>query len=185
MPRRQCDFRTVNVFPRSTAASLLQLGDSGTLRQAPTPHSPPIATPYRARRMINTVKLGAKPDANSRTEYKRISIIKVGRRSQRSAARPKMKAPTGRIANVKRMAGVTFEISVWNSAAISFSTNTRRKKSKASSDQPRKLAATTCFCSLVQPDNAEIAIEFASSDVKTIVSYLADHWFVVRRRQVN
>jgi hypothetical protein len=75
-----------------------------------------------------------------------------------------MKAPMGRIANVKRIAIVTFEISVWNSAAMSFSTNISRKKSKASSDQPRKLAATTCFCSLVQPDNAEIVIEFASEN---------------------
>ena len=35
----------------------------------------------------------------------------------------------------------------------------QRKQSKASSAQPRKLAATTCFCSLVQPDPAAIGIE--------------------------
>src|SRR5580692_12724486 len=131
--------------------------------EAPTPHSPPIATPYKARKMMNTVRLGAKPDANSRIEYKRMFVIRVGRRPQRSAARPKMKAPIGRIANVNRIAIVTSEISVWNSAAMSFSTNTSRKKSKASSDHPRKLATTTCFCSLVHPDNAAIAIPFASN----------------------
>ena len=38
--------------------------------EAPTPHSPPIATPYRARSTISTVRLGAKPEANSRIEYK-------------------------------------------------------------------------------------------------------------------
>src|SRR5580692_5146180 len=132
--------------------------------EAPTPHSPPMATPYSARRMINTVRLGAKPDANSRIEYSRMSTIKVGRRPQRSAARPKMKAPIGRIASVSRIAHVTVEISVWNSAAMSFSTNTSRKKSNASSDHPRKLAATTCFCSLVQPDNAAIAMTNAPTE---------------------
>ncbi len=74
---------------------------------APTPHSPPIATPYSARRMISTVRLGAKPDANSSTEYRRMSTIKVGRRPQRSAARPNRNAPTGRIANVTKRAIVT------------------------------------------------------------------------------
>src|SRR5271154_4695537 len=107
---------------------------------------------------MKTVKFGAKPEANSRIEYKRISTINVGRRPQRSAARPKMKAPIGRTANVNRIASVTFEISVSNSAATSFRTKTSKKKSKASSDQPRKLAATTCFCALFHPDNAETAI---------------------------
>jgi hypothetical protein len=44
---------------------------------------------------------------------------------------------------------------------VSVSTNTVMKKSKASSAQPRKLAATTCFGSLVQPDSAAIGIEFS------------------------
>ena len=152
--------------------------------EAPTPHSPPIATPYSARNMISTVRLGAKPDANSRIEYKRMSTIRVGRRPQRSAARPKMKAPIGRIASVSRIASVTFEMSVWNSAAISFSTNTSRKKSKASSDHPRKLAATTCFCSLVQPDSAAIAMRYASSEGKT--SDVSERsWIVVWRWQAK
>jgi hypothetical protein len=41
---------------------------------------------------------------------------------------------------------------------MSFSTNTRRKKSKASSDHPRKVATTTCFCALVQPERGEIGM---------------------------
>src|SRR5215813_7014673 len=64
----------------------------------------------------------------------------------------------GRIANVSRIATVTLAISVWNSAAMSFSTNTRRKKSNASRVHPRKLAATTCFCSLVHPDKTLVII---------------------------
>src|ERR1700688_3013786 len=40
---------------------------------------------------------------------------------------------------------------------MSLSTNTSRKKSKASSVQPRKLAATTCLWALVQPESAEMA----------------------------
>jgi len=47
----------------------------------------------------------------------------------------------------------------------------QKKKSKASSDHPRKFAATTCFCSLVQPDNAAIAIKSASKDVGANISY--------------
>jgi hypothetical protein len=51
---------------------------------------------------------------------------------------------------------------------MSFNTNTRRKKSKASSDQPRKLAATTCFCSLVHPDNAAGIIISGSTIQQTL-----------------
>src|ERR1700742_1248056 len=72
-----------------------------------------------------------------------------------------MKAPIGRTASVSRIATVTLETSVRNSWAISFSTNTRMKKSKASSVHPRKLAATTCFCSLDQPERAAIAMVFS------------------------
>jgi hypothetical protein len=35
---------------------------------------------------------------------------------------------------------------------------TRTKKSKASSVQPKKLAATMCFCSLVHPESASMRI---------------------------
>ena len=74
---------------------------------APTPHSPPIAMPNMARSTSRTVRLGAKPDANSMNEYNRMLTIKVGRRPQRSAARPNKYAPSGRIANVSKMANVT------------------------------------------------------------------------------
>ena len=53
---------------------------------------------------------------------------------------------------------MTFEIGVLNSCAMSLSTNTRRKKSKASSVHPRKLAMTTLRCSLVHPVSAAIFI---------------------------
>ena len=118
----------------------------------------PIRRPWRRQRARagsdSAVRLGAKPEANSRTEYRRMFTIRVGRRPKRSAARPNRKAPMGRIASVSRMAKVTSEMSVWNSAAMSFSTNTSRKKSNASSVHPRKLAATTCRCALVQPESA-------------------------------
>src|ERR1700730_376654 len=91
-------------------------------------------------------------------EYSSTLTIRVGRRPQRSAARPNRKAPIGRIASVSRMAKVTSEISVLNSCAISLSTNTRRKKSNASSVHPRKLAITTLRCSLVHPLRAAIVI---------------------------
>ena len=91
-------------------------------------------------------------------EYNRMLTIRVGRRPQRSAARPNKYAPTGRIANVSKMANVTSVIWVLNSCAMSLSTNTSRKKSKASRVQPKKQAATTCLCSLVQPDNASMRI---------------------------
>jgi hypothetical protein len=55
----------------------------------------------------------------------------------KSAARPKMKAPIGRMASVSTTATATAGISVLNSAAMSRNTNTIRKKSKASSIQPR------------------------------------------------
>ena len=38
------------------------------VRDAPTPHSPPIAIPNMARRMSRVVRFGEKPDANSMTE---------------------------------------------------------------------------------------------------------------------
>src|ERR1700722_8758803 len=67
-----------------------------------------------------------------------------------------MNAPIGRMARVSRIATVTEVICVPNSAAMSLRMKTMRKKSKASSVQPRKLAATTWRCSLVQPSSASI-----------------------------
>ena len=86
---------------------------------------------------MNTVRLGAKPDANSRIEYSRTSIINVGRRPKRSAMRPKIQAPRARIANVSVIAQVTAVMLVPNSLAMSVSTNTMMKKSNASNVQPR------------------------------------------------
>jgi hypothetical protein len=71
-------------------------------------------------------------------------IISSGLRPNRSASRPKMKAPTARIANVRVTATVTAVMETPNSCAISLNTNTMMKKSKASSAHPRKLAITTC-----------------------------------------
>lgn len=46
------------------------------------------------------------------------------------------------------------------------------EESTASSDQPRKLAATTCFCSLVQPDTAAMTMRTASNNREaTNISY--------------
>ncbi len=71
---------------------------------APTPHSPPIAMPYSARRIRNTVSVGAKPVANSSAEYSTTSTISVGRRPKRSASRPNRNAPIARVASVSVMA---------------------------------------------------------------------------------
>src|ERR1700679_1505203 len=60
--------------------------------------------------------------------------------------------------SVSVIAQLVNETEALNSRAISVSTSTSRKKSNASSVQPRKLAATTCFCSVVQPFNAANAI---------------------------
>ena len=82
-------------------------------------------------------------------EYNRMLTIRVGRRPQRSAARPNKYAPTGRIANVSKMANVTSVIWVLNSCAMSLSTNTSRKKSKAS----RVHAALSCWVAYAAADS--------------------------------
>ncbi|MGF6792947.1 hypothetical protein OKW27_007284 [Paraburkholderia sp. 35.1] len=64
-------------------------------------------------------------------------IISVGRRPYLSASQPKINAPSGRIIKVSMIATVTEGMSVLNSCAISFNTNTIRKKSNASRVQPR------------------------------------------------
>src|SRR5271166_3097489 len=45
-----------------------------------------------------------------------------------------------------------------------------RKKSKASSVHPKKLAATTCFCALVQPESAAMAMVVLLLAVRTPIS---------------
>jgi hypothetical protein len=117
---------------------------------APTPHSPPIAMPNRARSTRKTVSEGASADANSITEYSSTHAINTGRRPMRSAHRPKRKAPSGRIASVRKIAYVTLLTSVPKSPAMRSSANTTRKKSNASNIQPRKAASTARRCSGVQ-----------------------------------
>ena len=55
---------------------------------------------------------------------------------------PKTSAPNGRAARVSVLATTTAERSAWKSLAMALNMKTIRKKSKASSVQPRKLAAT-------------------------------------------
>src|SRR5450755_2175537 len=62
----------------------------------------------------------------------------------------------GRIASVRKIAQVTLLISVPKSPAIRLSTNTTRKKSNASSIQPKKLAVTTFRCVGPQVSVADI-----------------------------
>jgi hypothetical protein len=113
-----------------------------------------MAMPNRARITRKTVRLGANAVARPSREYRPTSSISTGRRPNRSARRPKMNAPKGLQARVSMMATATCFFSTPNSLATSFKTNTSRKKSKASSAQPRKLAVTTLFCAGVQPFRA-------------------------------
>jgi hypothetical protein len=46
----------------------------------------------------------------------------------------------------------------------------------ASSAQPRKLAATTCFCSLVQPDSAAIGINFPLAAAELLSRRIPPYW---------
>ena len=55
-------------------------------------------------------------------------------------------APTGRIANVRKIASLMVETLAWNWPASAFRQKTRMKKSKASSDQPRKQATKVFRC---------------------------------------
>jgi hypothetical protein len=76
-----------------------------------------------------------------------MSIIRGVRRPKRSARIPKMRAPTGRMASVSVTANKTAGSPTLNSFAIRSVTKVTRKKSKASSDQPRKLARKVYRCS--------------------------------------
>ena len=125
---------------------------------APTPHSPPIAMPNMARSTSRTVRLGAKPDANSINEYNRTLTIKVGRRPQRSAARPNKYAPTGRIANVSKMANVTSVIWVLNSCAMSLSTNTTGKSRRHRESIPRSRPRQRAFAHSSNPTTPRCAL---------------------------
>ena len=69
-----------------------------------------------------------------------ISIISGMRRPKRSPSKPKINAPTGRIASVMVIAYPRSATLVPKSCAIGTITNVSRKKSNASSVQPRKQA---------------------------------------------
>jgi hypothetical protein len=60
--------------------------------------------------MSSDLSEGAKAEPNSKTEYAMISIIRVTRRPKRSAIIPNRKAPTGRMAKVRKIASATAEI---------------------------------------------------------------------------
>jgi hypothetical protein len=93
-----------------------------------------------------TFKEGANADDSSNSEYAMMSTINVGRRPNRSAIIPKRNAPTGRKANVMKIASATAETFAWNWVAIALTQKVRMKKSNASSDQPRKQAMKVFRC---------------------------------------
>ena len=115
----------------------------------PMPHSPPMAMPNKARTSRSVVIVGANPDAISSSEYARMFHVSVGLRPNRSASRPNRNAPTGRMPSVKRTAVETTCMLECRSAAMSLNIKTMRKKSNASSVQPRYAAITTLRCFLV------------------------------------
>src|SRR5262249_21244729 len=88
-----------------------------------------------------------------------------------------MKAPTGRKISVSVTAIETEAMFVENSMAMSRSTKTSRKKSKASSDQPRYAAMTTLLCSRVQFEKTPFFMIVASAALLDSVPFL------VRMRQ--
>src|SRR6202035_6048222 len=87
-----------------------------------------------------------KAEASSKTEYETMLSISVGRRPKRSAMRPKRKAPMGRMARVRKIPSATAETLVLKSVAMALRHQTMMKKSKASSDQPRKQAMKVRRC---------------------------------------
>ena len=113
--------------------------------ELPSPHSPPMAMPNRARQMRKLVSEGAKAEARPKTENETMFSIRVGRRPKRSAIRPKRRAPTGRMTSVQKIASAMDLMLTWKSAAIALRQRVRRKKSNASSVQPRKHAAKVCL----------------------------------------
>src|SRR5215471_13080177 len=84
-----------------------------------------------------------------------------------------MKAPTGRKISVSVTAIETEAMFVENSMAMSRSTKTSRKKSKASSDQPRYAAMTTLLCSRVQSEKTPFFMIVAPAALRESVPFLA------------
>ncbi len=81
-------------------------------------------------------RVGANPEAHSSTENVSTLAMRTGLRPKRSAKRPNSSAPTTRKANVSVIAQLTTVTVEPNSLAMSPMTNSRLKKSKASSVQP-------------------------------------------------
>ena len=50
------------------------------VRELPIPHSPPMATPNRARNTRKLARVGARPDNSSKMEKLSMLIISSGRR---------------------------------------------------------------------------------------------------------
>ena len=80
--------------------------------------------------------------------------VSVGLRPNRSASRPNRNAPTGRMPSVRRTAVETTCMLECSSAAMSLNMKTMRKKSNASSVQPKYAAITTLRCFLVHAIDA-------------------------------
>src|SRR5690242_1132285 len=100
-----------------------------------------MATPKSALQTIKTCNVGAKADASSKIENEIMLTIRVGRLPYLSANTPKISAPKGRITRVQKIASAIFGIPTWKSAAIAFRQTVSKKKSTASSVQPKKHAA--------------------------------------------
>ena len=88
------------------------------------------------------------------TEKKITFAMSGRRRPKRSASRPKISAPTGRMSNVQESVATIFALETWKSAARESKRKTTTKKSNASRVQPRKLAATA----LKEPRRAEFGV---------------------------
>src|SRR6185369_17439622 len=129
--------RRIAALQQAETGPRRRAGIDSMTRLAPRPHSPPIPTPKRKRSINRLVSVGAKPEANSKIEKKMMSAISTGRRPKRSPSQPKQKAPIGRAASVRKTPCATAFTSVPNSFEIAESMKTMRKKSKASSVQPR------------------------------------------------
>src|ERR1700744_1777931 len=107
-----------------------RVGMVSKVKAEPMPHSPPMATPNKKRSARNVQSVGANPEAASSSENARMFHMSVGLRPNRSARRPKRKAPIGRAARVKKVASAPLLTSTWKDARISFNMKNMRKKSK-------------------------------------------------------
>ena len=120
-----------------------------------------MAMPNSVRMTRKEVKLQAKPLAASNSEYSNTTSIKIGLRPYLSARRPKMNAPTARVASVSVIAKVIDVMETPKVLATSLKVKIRIKKSNASRVQLRKAAMTT-FRALFRFSAAVADIAFQS-----------------------